>query len=236
MPDTISDIEPESVFSYAESLPSVSTTADARDIPATAQLVSVFNNDEMIKSLALKIVDIEGDNFFCKLFADLLMLYSKDLLMGAKTDLEMKASAWVEQERNPLAAAFCLAIQERGTEGPKLFGAQNSEGLTNRRMKQLLNDPFPYHTETNDYLDKVKAVLTVWPAFSKFKENLEKTVLIRVGEQEVPKDLAQELPITQEQPSYQNRIQGVWQCVSVTSPRDLKPPTHPSAGMWRDCT
>lgn len=260
--DTLSDSIVESVFSHAESLPSVSTTADAIDMPATAQLVCLFSKDETIRILALKALETEGDDFFCRLFADMLILYSKDLRMRAKIDAEMKASEWVERERNTIAAALRLAVQEWDAETPKLLGSSNENDPIERitiqtseedideasssvatlhkvirthgtvhaiprevsrdlSLNQIMNDSSSYHAETNAYLENVIRFMTDSPAFSQLKENLKKTVSVRIRAQGTPEDLAQESAISQEQPSHENKVQGIWQCVSVTSLRDV---------------
>ncbi|KAL8910556.1 MAG: hypothetical protein Q9171_004138 [Xanthocarpia ochracea] len=251
--DTLSDSKVQSIFSHAESLPSVPTTADAIDMPATAQLVCLFSEDETIRILALKAIETEGDDFFRRLFADMLILYSKDLRMRAKIDAEMKASEWVERERNTVAAALSVVVQEWHAETPKLLGSSNENGPIEKitfetaeedideasssvatlykairthetihaiarelsrdpSVNQIMNDPSPYHVETNILLERVRRFMIDSPAFLQLKENLKKTVSVRIRAQGTPDDLAQESAISEEQPSYENKVQGIWQC------------------------
>ena len=109
--DTVVDDESKSVFTDVDT---------CVEVPATEKLVDYFQGHLELVRLASELFKMDSKASTEKRFSNLLILYARGLRTAAKTDLETKASEWVERKKYPITAAFYRTIDKPNIKGPSL--------------------------------------------------------------------------------------------------------------------
>lgn len=94
---------------------------------ATTQFLMLLKTDETLVRLACEYVSIQSNESFEKLFANLLMQYSKELRMAASVPSEIEAAEWVETQKHIVAHIFRTALHAPDMEKLRLMDSLQSE-------------------------------------------------------------------------------------------------------------